>query len=82
MRALRFRGAGEVQAVMAYFSAGGARRSTSFTHVFQLYGGFLLRALALPIVLGSRRAARRAVLPSVFIDGSTTWGLNVGIRGC
>ena len=27
-----------------------------FPHVFQLYGDFLLRAVALPIVLASRRA--------------------------
>ena len=37
-------------------SAGKRRRSTSFTHVFQLYEGFLLRERARLIVLASRRA--------------------------
>ena len=59
--------------MMACYLCGGDGAAEAFPHVFQLYGGFLLRAVALPIVLGSAPRARRAVLPSVFIDGSTTW---------
>ena len=71
MRALRLRGAGEVQAVLAYFSAGGARRSKSFTHVFQLYEGFLLRAtMRLSGHCISSAGVGAAMIASVSLDAS------------
>ena len=57
-----------LQAVLAYFSAGGARRSKSFTHGFQLYGGFLLRAtLRLSGHCISSAGVGAAMVASVFI---------------
>ena len=65
-RALRVRGAGEVQAVLAY-SLRQRRHSLSFAYVFQLYGGFLLHAVARTNCALASCRADAAVLSSVFI---------------
>ena len=56
MRALRLRGAGEVQAVMAYYLCAAAAQQLLLRSRLSAIGGFLLRALELLIVLASRRA--------------------------
>ena len=53
----RRRGPGGVGLLSA---AAATAQQELFPHVFQLYGGFLLRALALLVVLASRRAATRS----------------------
>ena len=46
------------------------RRSTSFAHVFQLYGGFLLRAVARNNCALAAAARDVAVFSSVSLDAS------------
>ena len=59
--------------MLAYFSAGGARRSTSFAHVFQLYGGFLLRAVAMLKVLAAARLLDAGCFLVSLLHASASW---------